>query len=98
MTETFLNFPEDYEEYAWEVEAKGWFSAATLTFAGKRFRLNFYDSRRLAQEIEGKFERGRVFFEPNLVVVQSLTRSNMENAVAQLIERGDVSDLIVSEA
>ena len=34
MKDYLLNFPEDYEEYAWDIEQKGWFSAATLKFSG----------------------------------------------------------------
>jgi hypothetical protein len=33
--------PEGFDEYAWEVEAKGYFSEAMLSFSGKRYRLKF---------------------------------------------------------
>jgi hypothetical protein len=94
MTGHLLDFPEGYEEYACEVESKGWFGDARLSFSGRRYRLNFYDPVRLAQEIESELQRGRCFLEPNLVVVRSLTRPNMEAAAAQLIELGSVSLLI----
>lgn len=89
-----LDLPQGYEEYASEVESKGWFSDATLAYSGRRYRLSFYDPVRLAQEIDSKMQRGRVFFETNLMVIRSVTRPNMENAVTQLVERGDVPSLI----
>jgi len=93
MKEHSLNFPQEYEEYEKEVESKGWFGDATLTYLGRRYRLNFYDPIRLAQEIESETQSGRIFFEPNLVIVRSVTRPDMESAVTQLIERGSVTSL-----
>jgi hypothetical protein len=55
--------------------------------------MTFYDPVRLRQEIEDDLQRGSVFFEPNLVVVPSVTRQNMEKAVRTLIQSGDVSAL-----
>jgi hypothetical protein len=94
MTNHSLDFPQGYDECASEVESKGWYGEARLSFTGRRYRLNFYDPARLAQEIDGEIRRGRFFFEPNLVIVQSLTRPNMENAVTQMIELGSASSLI----
>ncbi len=78
--------PADFAEYEWEAEAKGWFSGATMIISGKRYQLNFYDPVRLSQEIESELERGDVFFEPNLVVVKSVTGSSMAQAARQLVE------------
>jgi len=94
MTEHSLDFPQGYEKYASEVESKGWFGDVKLTYSGRRYRLTFYDPVRLAQEIDSEIQRGGIFFEPNLVVVRSVTRPEMENAVTQLIERGGVSLLV----
>jgi len=89
-----LDFPGDYDECASEVESKGWFGEARLRLLGKQYRLNFYDPERLRQEIASELQRGNFYFEPNLVVVPSLTRQNMEHAVRLLIESGTVSSLI----
>jgi hypothetical protein len=94
MTDHSLIFPEGYDEYALEVESKGWFGDAKLSFSGRLYRLTFYDPARLAQEIDSEIQRGHSFFEPNLVVVKALTRSNMEHAANQLIELGSVGSLI----
>ncbi len=89
-----LDFPTSYDEYASEVDSKGWFGEATFEFSGKHYRLNFYDPVRLQQEIDSEIQRVHFYFEPNLVVVPSLTRQNMENAFRLLIESGGVSSLI----
>jgi hypothetical protein len=44
-----------------------------MTVSGRDYRLSFYDPVRLGQEIQSEFERGSIFFEPNLVVVKSVT-------------------------
>ena len=94
MSSFSLQLPTDFMDYAWEVEAKGWFSEARLVVAEKRYRINFYDSVRLTQEIQGEFERGRVFFEPNLVIVQSITPARMEQAVEEIVQSGQASSLV----
>jgi hypothetical protein len=96
VTNHSLEFPEGFGECAWEVQAKGWFGEARLCFQGKRYRMNFYDPVRLGQEIDSAIQRSGLFFEPNLLVVQSLTRSNMEAAVARLVE-ADVGGILVAE-
>jgi len=85
--------PEDFEDYEWEVKAKGYFSESRMMFSGKDYRLNFYDVVRLRQEIESDLQRGGVFFEPNLVVVESVTRADMQRAVALLVQSGRVTSL-----
>jgi hypothetical protein len=86
--------PTDFADHEWEVEAKGWFSGATMVLSGKHYRLNFYDVVRLSQEIESELDRGSIFFEPNLVVVKSVTGSHMEQAARQLAESSLVKFLV----
>ncbi|SEK81452.1 hypothetical protein SAMN05216359_103187 [Roseateles sp. YR242] len=93
MSSHSLTLPSDFADYEWEVAAKGWFSEALITVAEKQYRLNFYDSTRLGQEIESELENGRVFFEPNLVIVRSVTRAEMERAAEQLAQSGLVASL-----
>jgi hypothetical protein len=88
MSSYSFALPSDFADYDWEVAAKGCFSAAMMTVAGKQYRLNFYDAMRLSQEIEGALESGRVFFEPNLVVIRSVTKEEMAKAVEQLVQSG----------
>ena len=90
-----LIFPEYYSDAfdEIEVETKGWFSGAKLSVAGKHYHLNFYDPVRLRQAIEDHLVGGWAFFEPNLVVVKSVTRANMKQAAEALVQSGQVASL-----
>ncbi len=96
MSSFSFELPADFADYEWEVEVKGWFSEATMVVSGKRYRLNFYDAVRLGQSIEGELQNGDYFFEPNLVVVKSVTGSNMRQA-AELLAKSDVTKFLVPE-
>ncbi|MER7128233.1 hypothetical protein [Streptosporangium saharense] len=49
----------------------------------------FYDPVRLGQEITDELERGGALFrEPNLVVIDRVTREHMEAAIGALAESG----------
>jgi hypothetical protein len=71
----------------WEIEAKGWLRA-NVHFQNKEYSLIFYDPVRLMQDCSEELESGQIFFEPNLVILQSVNRANMEAAVLALAERG----------
>jgi hypothetical protein len=88
MTEHRLEFPEGFEDYAWEVEAKGWLHGAVAIIDGRRYLLTFYDPIRLSQDIEDELSRGAAFFEPNLIVVRSVTRAELESSVAAIVATG----------
>jgi hypothetical protein len=94
MTSYSLAFPIDFHDYASEWEAKGWFSGATLVLSEKRYKLSFYDPVRLNQEIAAELQKQAVFAEPNLLVIPSVTRSNIEKAVDYLVESGNLGWLI----
>jgi hypothetical protein len=94
MSQFSLVLPADFADYEWEVTAKGCFFEARMTVSGKHYRLNFYDAGRLGQEIESEFARGGVFFEPSLVIVRSVTRSDMERAAEHLVQSGQVASLM----
>jgi hypothetical protein len=89
--------PTDFDNYEWEVKAKGFFSEAGLLVSGRRYRLNFYDPVRLSQEVESELQRGGVFFETNLVVINSVTRFDMERAAETLIRSGQEGFLIAEQ-
>ena len=55
--------------------------------------MSFYDPVRLGQEIQSEVERGSIFFEPNLVVVKSVTRADMERAAEFLALSGQAASL-----
>jgi hypothetical protein len=89
-----LELPADFEDYASELESKGWFSGARIAVTERRYQINFYDLARLTQEIESDFERGQIFFEPNLVIVPSVTRDHMERAAEELVQSGQILSLV----
>lgn len=94
MTDFSFVLPADFDDYAWEVQAKGCFTEALMTIAGKRYRLNFYDPTRLSQEIESELARGVAFAEPNLVIVRAVTRSDMEQAAEMLAQSAQANTLV----
>jgi hypothetical protein len=94
MSDYSLVFPDGFEGYAWELEPKGWFNEARLEFQGRLYRLMFYDPTRLSQDIDDELQRGGVFFEPNLVVVPTVNRQNMEKAAAQLVQHARLGSLV----
>ncbi|RQH08283.1 hypothetical protein [Bradyrhizobium sp. RP6] len=94
MRGSSLELPADFDEYGWEVEAKGWFSQARIIASGVRYQINFYDQARLGQEIQDELARGRALCEPNLVIVPSVTRAHMEAAAEELVRSGEVHSLV----
>ena len=76
-----LIFPDDFDDYAWEVEAKGWLNDVILETNGQKFRIMFYDLARLSQDIESALAINAAFVEKNVVVVPHVTRLAIEQAV-----------------
>jgi hypothetical protein len=81
-----LILPHDFDDYAWEVESKGCFDDVLLEYQGKTYKLNFYDPIRLAQEISDELIVNDVFIEYNLLVIKSVDRLNIKNAIEYLIK------------
>lgn len=78
------------ERDEFEVQCKGWLgTASVLLRSGRRIPVFFYDPVRLAQDLESEREAGRPFIaEPGMIVLEEVTRANMENAVKHLAESG----------
>jgi hypothetical protein len=91
MTDTpsyVVHFSYHFDEREWEVTAKGWFSDLLVEYGDRVYRPAFYDPTRLAQEIADEVTSSRGYFiEQNLVVVQTLDRSNIVAALDALSER-----------
>ena len=79
-----LMLPDDFEDYAWEVEAKGVFWDARISLGGVELPVVFYDPVRLAQDVEEDVRSQRRFVVRNLIVVGRLTVTEMTTAVAAL--------------
>lgn len=95
MIDFKLELPADFDDYAWEVEYKGWFNGVAI-FGDTRYRIVFYDQARLFQEISDEIGGNRIYFEPNLVVVEKINRLNMLNALHFLAKTGKFTDLLIS--
>lgn len=93
MSNIVLEFPTGFEDYDWEVEAKGWLPGIVAVIQGHRYTLTVYDPARLIQDVEDALKGGRVFFERNLVVVASVTRESIASAVQEIVQTGRVGDL-----
>jgi hypothetical protein len=94
VADVSLIFPEGFGDYAWELESKGWFNEARLEFEGRVYRLVFYDPVRLGRDIGDEMQRCGVFFEPNLIVVPTVTRQNMEKAATLLVNQAHLGSLV----
>ena len=92
--EHVIELPEGFDDFAWEVEIKGWFQGAIAVIAGQRYRVTFYDPSRLAQEIADELEKSSSFFERNLIVVKSVTRAHMQAAIEVIASTGRHLDLV----
>ena len=90
------NAPKLTFKYGWderdEVETpmKGCRSDGIVRFwDGKTYSVYFIDPIRLQQDLEAEVECGSPFLAPpGLIVIPELTRSAMENAIAQLSKQG----------
>lgn len=81
MNSPSLIFPDDFDDYAWEVESKGWFNDVVVEADGKKFRITFYDIARLSQDVEDALAINAAFVEKNIVVLNCVTREAIERAV-----------------
>jgi hypothetical protein len=75
-----LVLPEDFDDYGWEVEYKGYFDA-TVRVDDSLISVTFYDPTRLQQEITDDLEAGRIFTVKRLLVIERVTIDNMRSAV-----------------
>jgi hypothetical protein len=82
-----------------EAHSKGYLSTASvLLSSGWRIPVFFCDIVRLAQDLESAKETGRAFIaEPGMIVLDEVTRTNMENAIEHLAEEGFFDRFLPSE-
>lgn len=88
-----LVLPENFDDYAWEVESKGVFWDVHLRYRGREYPLTFYDPQRLAQDVADQLEEGPLFFERNIVVVRKVTREAMVLAAQELARNRQIDGL-----
>jgi hypothetical protein len=80
-----INFPEYFDDYATEIEAKGYFDDLTVEAGATRYKPLFYDTVRVRQEYEDHLASGAAAFaERNLVVLPKVIRATIEAAIDEL--------------
>ncbi len=87
-----IEFPERFDDFAWEVESKGWLSVV-VTIGHRRFSVTVYDPIRLAQEIQDALARSGTFFEHNLLVVPIVTRAHVQAGIARIVSDGSYAEM-----
>ena len=83
-------FPDWFDERAeWEAERKGWLPGVEIeTGDGSRYPVTFFDPVRLAQDLEEMTRHGTpVFIEIGLVVIPTITRVAILQAVPELVRQ-----------
>lgn len=80
-----MNLPEDFNDYAWEFESKGFFQL-DIEIYDKIYTFNFYDSVRLNQTIKDDLNSSQFLFYENLVVLESITIENIEKFILYVID------------
>ena len=88
-----LKIPDDFADYQWEVEAKGFFGNVELIFEDNSFYISFYDHVRLMQEINDELSSNGLFFENNLIILEKVTKASMVESIEKLIKSRDIGDL-----
>ena len=81
-----IHFPETFDEYEWEIEAKGYFEGIVLKVENRSYKLNFYDEVRLAQDISEELAKGSIFTYNNLVVIKDVNTSLITTAIEKMVE------------
>jgi hypothetical protein len=76
-----LILPEGFDEYAWEVEAKGVLFDAAVRVNGRNVAVTFYDPTRLAQDIASDLDHQKALTIKRLLVVDRVTLDSMQAAV-----------------
>jgi hypothetical protein len=94
MTSYAIEFPEGFDEYdSAMLDAKGWLTVL-VTIQERQFEVTFYDPVRLSQEIQGGLKHKGMYLGGNMVVLQSLDRTAIENAVATIADAGTYAEWV----
>lgn len=88
-----LILPDDFDDYAWEVESKGVFWDLRIRHNDQEYTATFYTPERLAQDASERLSEGKPFFEQNMIVVKDITRDAMAMALSELARDGRIAQL-----
>jgi hypothetical protein len=82
--EARLVLPDDFADYAWEVEAKGVFWDVFLELGERRIPVTFYEPTRLAQDVEEELLSYSQVLLSHVIVVKKVTVEEMVRSTASL--------------
>jgi hypothetical protein len=84
-----LSFPDDFDDYEWDVLQKGWTGVIRAVTAAAAYDLVFFTPLRVADEAAFVLAQGETFWnEENLVVIAEVDRAHITAAVAGLARQG----------
>jgi len=86
-----LVFERPFDEWAQnDARDRGWLGSVSVrTSPDATYKVTFYDTVRLPQDLEYEVETGRMCIaEPGLIVLPEITLENMEKAVHHLAGEG----------
>lgn len=89
-----VRYPEYLDDYEAETEAKGYLVGVVVIAGDRIFDLTVYDRARLVQELDDELDSDRSYFAvPNLLVVPSVTRTEISKAIEGL-GKGNFRELV----
>ena len=97
MTAYDLIWPDGFEDYAWQLEAKGRCSGVVIKVGGRSVKPVFYDPVRLKQDLDEEISSKRYFLERNLIVLETVSREAIEAVVRDLAASGELERMAESE-
>lgn len=85
MKDYNIKLPDDFYEYAWEIELKGCFEI-DVQIAGNVYTFNFYDPIRLNQTVEDDLHSSQYFFYENMVILPRVNIENIKKFIEDVID------------
>ncbi|MET1536889.1 hypothetical protein [Burkholderia sola] len=89
MRKIKITYPGWYDELAeFEHAEKGFLEGVLVTSEEGDIMLNFYDAVRFVQDATDGVRDDGFFYMPNIVVVESVSRRNIEAAAQRIVDGG----------
>lgn len=76
----YIKYPEDFDEYAWELSSKGHFEVQAVV-DGVTINVSFYDNHRLEQDKQLSEELGEELLAENIIIVDVVEKDKMDAAI-----------------
>ncbi len=90
-------FPEYYKDdefVQFETENKGYLFGVKLKSKSNIYELVFYDIGRLKQEAEDENKEYDYFHEPNLIILNKITKESIEKAISNMFDKNEMEYLL----